>query len=223
MEINNLIIEVTRICNMKCVHCLRGTAENKTMKKEYIDSLLNQITNISNVTFSGGEPSLNVEIMEYFLSVAKAKKINIGSFYIATNGKHVSESFVIFCLKMFSYCEEKEMCLIIKTTTKKVKAKKDIVVYKTLIQESDGEYLTSYQFFIVKIGETYTSDLIRDNNEICVGLHSFVSKSKAKRVANYYNELAVKCVIPKGSYYYRGSFFRASSIASDTLTYVEII
>lgn len=57
LNIYNLVLEVTRRCNMCCAHCLRGEAQNMDMQKETIDKLLDQTDSISMVTFSGGEPS----------------------------------------------------------------------------------------------------------------------------------------------------------------------
>lgn len=112
IDIQNLIIEVTRKCNMACEHCLRGNAQNKIMKHEYIDSFLSQCKYVSSVTFSGGEPNLHPEIIEYFLEQCKLKNISIGFFYIATNGLNISLEFIIVCLKLYSYCSEKEYCSI---------------------------------------------------------------------------------------------------------------
>lgn len=112
MNISNLIVEVTRKCNLYCNHCLRGDAMNINLKKEYIDSLLSQVDSIGSLCFSGGEPSLNVSIMEYFLEQCKKNNISIGYFYIATNGVDIPDSFVIFCLKLYSYCDEKEQCQV---------------------------------------------------------------------------------------------------------------
>ena len=39
-------------------------------------------------------------------------RVYIGGFYIATNGVKISEEFAIVCLKLYSYCEEKEMCTV---------------------------------------------------------------------------------------------------------------
>lgn len=112
MDIHSLILEVTRKCNISCDHCLRGEPLNVNLKKEYIDTLLDQTSYIGTVTFTGGEPTLNVPIMEYFLEQCKQRNISIDGFYVATNGMNVPESFVMFCLKMFSYCSDKEMCRI---------------------------------------------------------------------------------------------------------------
>lgn len=113
MNINNLVIEVTRKCNMSCFHCLRGEAINVNMKKEYIDTLIEQIGfsgYINSVVFTGGEPTLNVPIMEYFLYKCKLHRIGVGFFYLATNGLKVKEDFVMFCLRMYAYCDEKDTC-----------------------------------------------------------------------------------------------------------------
>jgi len=112
MKIGNLIVEVTRKCNIYCDHCLRGEPMNVNMKKEYIDSLLNQVDSIGSVCFSGGEPTLNLSIMEYFLDQCKDRRIDIGSFYIVTNGKNVAVNFVSFLLKLYSYCDDKESCSV---------------------------------------------------------------------------------------------------------------
>lgn len=112
MEIQSLLIEVTRKCNMACNHCLRGEQENKDVSYMDIGLLLDQLTYIGQVTFTGGEPSLNVSAIEFFLTEVKRRDIRIGFFYIATNGKKISVDFVMVCLKLYSYCDEKDMCTV---------------------------------------------------------------------------------------------------------------
>ena len=82
--IENLIIEVTRRCNIQCAHCLRGAAQNLDLKKESVDNLLNQVYSISGLTFSGGEPVLNVEIIEYIVDSIIKKDIPVYNFYQQT-------------------------------------------------------------------------------------------------------------------------------------------
>lgn len=112
LDFNNLIIEVTRKCNMACDHCLRGEAQNKNIDFKHIDSLLSQTEYISSVTFTGGEPSLYVKAINYFLEQCKILGIELGWFYIATNGLKINEDFVLSCLKMYSYSSEKDMCRV---------------------------------------------------------------------------------------------------------------
>jgi len=112
MKIQSLVIEVTRRCNMACDHCMRGDAQNKNIDFKYIDSLLSQCDDIGNVTFTGGEPSMNVPAISYFLEKAKELKISISTFYIATNGLNISEEFILACLRLFSYSDDKEGCQV---------------------------------------------------------------------------------------------------------------
>ncbi len=53
----NLVLEITRKCNAKCIHCLRGNAQNLTMSQEVIDAVFSKIDRVSSLTLTGGEPS----------------------------------------------------------------------------------------------------------------------------------------------------------------------
>lgn len=81
MYINNLIIEVTRKCNFSCAHCLRGEAQKREIDFAIIDAILdNDIEYISTVTFTGGEPSLNVPAINYFVDRCKKKALMLEIF-----------------------------------------------------------------------------------------------------------------------------------------------
>lgn len=140
IHISDLVIEVTRRCNMSCSHCLRGDPQNKNINFEYIDCLLNQINSIGVINFTGGEPSLNVAAMEYFLKVCKEKNISIDAFYIVTNGKTISEDFILFCLRLFSYCQEKEYCQVVVSND----------YYHAVESNYDTELLDGLSFFARK-------------------------------------------------------------------------
>ena len=109
-SLSDLCIEVTRKCNMQCKHCLRGDAQSIDIDTQYIDRLLENIDSISCITFSGGEPSLNVQAIEYTLERCKELDIYVGSFYIVTNGKLPMLPLASACLKWYAYCEDKEYC-----------------------------------------------------------------------------------------------------------------
>lgn len=114
MQLDNFIIEVTRKCNMACEHCLRGEAQNKDIKRETILKFLsdNNIDYISSVTFTGGEPSLNCQAIRDFIDICKGLKIGCGNFYIATNGKIVTDEFLFLCMELYIFCDENEMSAI---------------------------------------------------------------------------------------------------------------
>ena len=112
MEYSNLIVEVTRNCQFQCQHCLRGDRENLNISTDIIDTLLEDTEYISMLTFSGGEPSLATNLISYFLDICIENNIEVGSFYIATNGANISVDFIVTMLRWYSYCIEKEMCFI---------------------------------------------------------------------------------------------------------------
>lgn len=112
MYIPTLMIEVTRKCNMCCSHCMKGDAQDMDIDTKHIDSLLDQVQDIGGLGFTGGEPTLNVEAIEYTLTELKRRNISIDHFFIYTNGMKVSLDFIMVCLKLYAYSEDREMCLV---------------------------------------------------------------------------------------------------------------
>jgi len=114
MYIRELIIEVTRRCNMACGHCMRGDAQAVDMTRETMAKLLegNDIDQIGTVTFTGGEPSLNVQAIRDFMDICRANGIEVGGFYIATNGKRISEEFIHVLMDLYMFCSDNEMSAV---------------------------------------------------------------------------------------------------------------
>ena len=115
VTINNLIVEVTRKCNMECNHCLRGNAQNINIKHEYIKNFLlnNNIDYVSSVTFTGGEPTLNPDAIKYFLEFCKHHKISIGSFYMVLNGAEaIKKEFVMLLMELYLYCDYDDLTTV---------------------------------------------------------------------------------------------------------------
>jgi MoaA/NifB/PqqE/SkfB family radical SAM enzyme len=88
MEIDQLTIELTRRCNLKCAHCLRGAAQKVDIDPNIICKFLkkNQIDYITTLTFTGGEPCLNILAMKTIVNYIIKFDIQINMFYMATNG-----------------------------------------------------------------------------------------------------------------------------------------
>ena len=108
-EFDNVTIEVTRKCNAKCEHCLRGDAENLNMPLRYVESLFKKTSRIHSICFTGGEPSLAVQTLLNILMLAKVYEVEIGNFYIATNAIKVTDSFLMACIKWYLYCDDNEI------------------------------------------------------------------------------------------------------------------
>ena len=91
--VNYLAIEVTRRCNMKCNHCLRGDAQNLDISTAVLSGIAKHIHPAS-VIFTGGEPMP-------------------AAFYVATNGatsKEQMRDLALTLLESYAKMEEQDMC-----------------------------------------------------------------------------------------------------------------
>ena len=112
ITIPNLIIEITRKCNLSCRHCLQGNPQNLDIDIKYIDTLLAGISEISIVTFTGGEPFLNPTAIQEFIRICKNRKIRVSNFYIATNGTICSPDILHTIIDLYYLCKENEVSCI---------------------------------------------------------------------------------------------------------------
>jgi len=110
IEIQSLLLEVTRRCNMACNHCMRGDAQGLDMKRKTIRQLLDKVDFISGVTFSGGEPTLNLPIIEYFFQEAEKRGKLPSWFYVVTNGLVNQRELATLLLKWYPLMKEPEIC-----------------------------------------------------------------------------------------------------------------
>ena len=97
MEIiyRELGIELTRRCNERCKHCLRGDAMDTDLSKEVIDALFdnNNIRLIENLYLSGGEPTMNSKALSYLVDKIIEKKVVVGTYRVIINGTYYEEEF----------------------------------------------------------------------------------------------------------------------------------
>lgn len=91
--VDRMIIEVTRRCNLRCAHCLRGDSQE-------LDSLippeqiLKGITEINSLTFTGGEPTLNPGYIKKIVDYIIDNQISVNGAYMPTNGLIYSAEIV---------------------------------------------------------------------------------------------------------------------------------
>lgn len=110
MYIYELVLEITRRCNTQCLHCLRGKAEPVNMSFKTLQQALKDVTSIGTVTFTGGEPTLNVPFIRYFTEYVRFNKIPVDAFYVITNGKIASKSLKQALTSLSWWCDSRESC-----------------------------------------------------------------------------------------------------------------
>ncbi len=109
MEIiyRELGIELTRRCNEKCEHCLRGDAIDTDLSKEVIDSLFdnNDIRLIENLYLSGGEPTLNSKAFSYLVDKIIERRVVVGTYRVIINGTYYDPLFGKAVRKLHEYID----------------------------------------------------------------------------------------------------------------------
>src|SRR6056297_2975705 len=94
MELEILILELTRRCNMACKHCLRGKQQTEDMSRKTVHDFFSQIDCIQGLTLSGGEPSIAPHVIQEVAKEITMAGVDVQNFYIVTNGKVVSDAFL---------------------------------------------------------------------------------------------------------------------------------
>lgn len=94
--LHDLAIETTRRCNLRCGHCMRGESQNIDASNEIIDMILNdeEIKQIDHICFSGGEPTLNPNIIIYAIDKIIDENINVLEIVMVTNGQIFNKELV---------------------------------------------------------------------------------------------------------------------------------
>ena len=128
------------------------------------------------------------------------------------------------------------MCLFINHLEPKI-ADKDIICYKLVKRtKTKGVYKSSFQEFEYIIRQLYTNNLdIKFANKIMKHsfykcfykiekdmFHSYTSSIYPMLSPSSYYAL-LKCIIPKGAYYYEGYFYDLPSYASSQIKILEEI
>ena len=110
INLSYLIVEGTRKCNMKCAHCLRGNAQRVNMDNSVANIVTRQVDSIYSITFTGGEPSLNSEIIRNFQYGFMFNDCSISNFWVTTNARFYKSDFAEALENLYSLCDEKDMC-----------------------------------------------------------------------------------------------------------------
>lgn len=147
IHLSEFYVEITRKCNMNCLHCLRGDAQNVEIKYGYITNVLKDVSTIDSFTITGGEPSLNVGAIQFILNELKRFNIIVGSFYIITNGRKTSQNqeFLYTLLDLYYYQQyNASECFSM------VQISKDNYHNHEEEQEESIEKLSAFSFFSVR-------------------------------------------------------------------------
>lgn len=104
--IDQLVIEVTRKCNMNCMHCLRGKAQDLDFDPILLKTFLSKLEYVSTLTMGGGEPSLAPDSITGVVEEFENSGVSVGQTAIITNGKAITKEFVWALCELNKISEE---------------------------------------------------------------------------------------------------------------------
>lgn len=90
---DELIVEITRRCDMSCKHCFRGDAQCVDIAPQHIDHLLDQTEVIGRLVITGGEPLLNVEALSNLYDAIRTRGVMLLGFELISNGHTFDKGF----------------------------------------------------------------------------------------------------------------------------------
>lgn len=88
----NLMLEVTRRCNLQCEHCMRGEAQNIDMPTKILKKALTQFDEIFYLTLTGGDPFLAPQVIEELVSIIINNKMKVVHLSLVENGTVLNDA-----------------------------------------------------------------------------------------------------------------------------------
>ena len=106
LKLEELVMEVTRCCNLECKHCFRGDAQCAFMTTRTINNLLSNVEEIDHLVLSGGEPFIAIQQMNEIADAIYKMGIKVGKLSIITNGTILNADILVALEKLQMVCEE---------------------------------------------------------------------------------------------------------------------
>ena len=79
-------IELSRRCNLECVHCMRGESQNSTITRELLDKFFDEVKSANMLVISGVEPFMCYDDIKALIETIKSKHVLVSKVLIVTNG-----------------------------------------------------------------------------------------------------------------------------------------
>ena len=108
ISIVNLIIEVTRKCNLKCLHCYNGMPQDVDIDKDTVDKFLSNVDKVYSLLITGGEPTLHLDSLIFILDTLKKYNIPLHQVNITSNGIRCNDEFIDICNEYYNYVIDKQ-------------------------------------------------------------------------------------------------------------------
>lgn len=96
LYLNALTFEVTRKCNLNCMHCFCGEPEDLNLPENVIDKVLDQVERVKRIALTGGEPMLVPDIVEHIVDKIIKNHTKLLAFTCVVNGTIMDDRAISF-------------------------------------------------------------------------------------------------------------------------------
>lgn len=106
LKLEELIMEITRVCNLDCGHCFRGESQNAYMDINTIRNLMSNIESIDHLVLSGGEPLIALHQLFEVADTIHRNGIRVDRISVITNGTVLSSEIIRALEMLREVCKE---------------------------------------------------------------------------------------------------------------------
>ena len=104
MIIDKLYLQITRNCTLNCEHCLKGDKEHINMTSETLNNIFSDINGVNTLLLTGGEPLLNIDLINELVNIINRGNISIRTIGIVTNGTILTDKHIEVLSKLKKSC-----------------------------------------------------------------------------------------------------------------------
>lgn len=141
LKLRGLGIEITRKCNKSCKHCMKGESQNISISKEIVDKLFSDIQDCNEFMFLGGEPLLEIDIIEYIIDKIIENNWSVSAIQLTTNGTIRDEKICHIYKKFCESGDHRFALLRVSNDTfhNSYESKRTVDFYKPIINKINKE------------------------------------------------------------------------------------
>lgn len=100
---NNLKIETTRRCTLRCAHCEKGPASGKDFQSKFLPKIFTEDTVIRNLELDGGDVLLAYDVLDMIVDFIIQSRCIVLGVNISTNGTYFGPRSESVLSKLKSY------------------------------------------------------------------------------------------------------------------------
>ena len=104
--LENAEIILTRKCNLKCEHCMRGDSQKIDISEDVLDSFFSKVAEVGNLCLGGGELAVVPGVVETLVDKVISNQVRVKAVNLTSNGVVFSRELTDQLLRLKDYVLE---------------------------------------------------------------------------------------------------------------------